>query len=64
MKAYQQLKQALTSPPILLTFDTTKDIVLITDAPTGAIGAILELHAEGKCAGVVASLSRMLQVRY
>lgn len=58
--AYDQLKHALASPPILLSFDPSKDIVVTTDASTEAIGAILELHSGGTCLGVVAYLSHLL----
>lgn len=58
--AFNRLKECLTSPPVLLPFDPSCDLVLTTDASSNCIGAVLELHSAGKCLGAVAYMSHLL----
>ena len=58
--AFNQLKKLLSSSPIIIPYDNTKDIILTTDASHDAIGAILELYQDGKTLGVVAYMSHLL----
>jgi len=58
-QAFQCLKNALISPPILAFPDITKPYILHTDASDKAIGAILTQELEGK-ERVIAYLSHQL----
>lgn len=61
-QSFSDLKQALTSPPVLIPFDNTKEVRVTTDASNIAIGATLELlDDQRKVIGVVAYLSKVLQ---
>lgn len=46
-RAFQALKRALTSAPILAYPDFTKEMILYTDASTTGIGAILSQNHDG-----------------
>lgn len=58
--AFDQLKKFLSSSPVIIPYGGTKDIIVTTDASHDAVGAILELHQNGKLVGVVAYLSHLL----
>lgn len=60
--SFNELKQKLTTAPVLIPFDESKDILVTTDASDFAIGAVLEhVDAKGRSLGVVAYSSRKLQ---
>ena len=59
--AFNTLKQKLTSAPVLLPFDESKDVLVTTDASDFAVGAVLEhIDSAGRTLGVVAYSSRKL----
>ena len=59
--AFNTLKQKLTSAPVLLPFDESKDVLVTTDASDFAVGAVLEhIDSAGRSLGVVAYSSRKL----
>ena len=60
--AFKQLKEALTSRPVLLLPDFTKDFQLTTDASTVAVAAILEQEGEDGLMHPVAYYSRKLNI--
>ena len=60
-EAFNLLKEKLTTAPVLLPFDETKDVLVTTDASNYAVGATLELLDDsGKVLGVVAYSSHKL----
>ena len=65
-KEFEDVKDALTSPPVLTIYDPTLPIMLKTDASADSVGAVLvQVHAEGE--RVVAYASSALtkqQVRW
>lgn len=64
-ESLDKLKRQLSTAPIIIPFDRTKQIVLTTDASSTAIGAVLELYGKGtlksELVGVVAYLSHLLR---
>jgi hypothetical protein len=59
--AFETLKSALITPPLLIVPDLTKTFVLTTDASHDCIGAVLEQREKnGKLAGVVSYYSKRL----
>jgi hypothetical protein len=59
-KAFENLKDCLTSPPILAYPDLDKPYILYTDASTYALGAILSQKGDDKKERVIAYASRTL----
>jgi hypothetical protein len=59
-KAFENLKDCLTSPPILAYPDLDKPYILYTDASTYALGAILSQKIDDKKERVIAYASRTL----
>lgn len=60
-KAFNELKSALTSAPVLLPFQEDKTVRVTTDASDFAVGAVLELLDDNKkVLGVVAYMSAKL----
>lgn len=59
--SFNTLKQKLTSIPVLLPFDETKDVLITTDTLDFAVRAVLEhIDSTGRSLGVVAYSSRKL----
>jgi len=61
-QAFERLKEALTSPPILAMPTDTSDYILDTDASDTAIGAVLSVRQDGN-ERVIAYASRRLDRR-
>jgi hypothetical protein len=58
-KAFQQLKDAITSEPVLIMYNPTKPIKIKTDSSNFAIGGVIG-HREGKILRPIAFFSRKL----
>ena len=59
--AFETLKDKLTSPPVLVLPDFSKQFRLTTDASYDSLGAVLEqVDEKGKLCGVIAYFSRKL----
>ena len=54
LEAFQELKQACMSSPILAFADYTKDFLLKTDASKEGLGVVLSLKQADGCYHVVA----------
>src|SRR5690606_20273459 len=48
MKAFEQLKTAFTTEPVLKHFDSSKKCIIETDASDNAIGAVCSQEHDGK----------------
>ena len=51
-KAFESLKQALTSPPVLAYPDYTKPFIVEVDASNDGLGAVLSQEQDGRVSRV------------
>ena len=61
--AFEKLKGALCSPPVLKTPDFSKPFVVQTDASERGVGGVLSQFGEGDCERPIAYFSRKLLTR-